>query len=90
MKTTPHNLLPTALKSFVGREGELLEIQQSIFDPQIPIVTLVGPAGVGKTALALEAAHRLLEQGKFPGGIVWFDCLQMTTLDAMIEQQFSL
>ncbi|MBI3303588.1 MAG: CHAT domain-containing protein, partial [Deltaproteobacteria bacterium] len=84
MKTTPHNL-PSALRSFVGRERELLEIQQSVLDPRISIVTLVGPAGVGKTVLALEDAHRLLEQGKFPGGIVWLDCRQMAALDAMIE-----
>ncbi|MBK9231280.1 MAG: hypothetical protein IPO15_10565 [Anaerolineae bacterium] len=30
--------------------------------------------GVGKTALALETAYRLLDENAFPGGVCWLNC----------------
>lgn len=36
-----------------------------------PLVTLTGPAGIGKTALARAVAHRLLDA--FLGGVWWVD-----------------
>ena len=44
------------LTSFVGRRSELAELRRVIAD--VHLVTLVGPAGVGKTRLALELARR--------------------------------
>lgn len=34
---------------------------------------MTGMPGVGKTALVQRAAHHAVEQGRFPGGIVWID-----------------
>ena len=81
---TPHNL-PTRGKLTPREEPLLAEIRQAALDPQMPIVTLLGPAGAGKTAIAVEVAHRLLEEGSFPGGMVWLDCSHTLTLDAMAE-----
>jgi tetratricopeptide (TPR) repeat protein/ABC-type uncharacterized transport system YnjBCD ATPase subunit len=81
---TPQNL-PTRGKLTPREEPLLLEIRQALLNPEVPIVTLLGPAGAGKTALAVEVAHRLLEEGSFPGGIVWLDCGYLPTLDAMAE-----
>ena len=53
----PHNL-PIQLTSFVGREGELATIAARLADPACRLLTLVGPGGIGKTRLALEAAAR--------------------------------
>jgi predicted ATPase/class 3 adenylate cyclase/DNA-binding SARP family transcriptional activator len=50
-----HNL-PAQLTRFVGRDRELAEVQAAL--RQARVVTLVGPGGVGKTRLALEAATR--------------------------------
>jgi predicted ATPase/class 3 adenylate cyclase len=51
--------LPTARTSFVGRTEELASIDRLLDDPGCRLLTLVGPGGVGKTRLALEAAaHR--------------------------------
>jgi predicted ATPase/DNA-binding SARP family transcriptional activator len=55
-----HNL-PIQLTPFVGREGELVRIQDRLIDPNCRLLTLVGPGGSGKTRLALEAAGRLID-----------------------------
>jgi predicted ATPase/DNA-binding SARP family transcriptional activator len=50
--------LPVATTSFVGRRGALRELEAAF--ERSRLVTVTGPAGVGKTRLALEAAHRLV------------------------------
>lgn len=64
----PHNL-PTQPTPFIGREQELSEIKSLLSDPSCRLLTLVGPGGIGKTRLALEAASHRLED--YPNG-VWF------------------
>jgi predicted ATPase/transcriptional regulator with XRE-family HTH domain len=61
--------LPVARTSLVGREHELRAITQQVQDPTCRLLTLTGPGGVGKTRLAVEAAHRL--EGTFPSGIAY-------------------
>jgi predicted ATPase/class 3 adenylate cyclase len=52
--------LPASRTSFVGRADELEAIDRLLEDPGCRLLTLLGPGGVGKTHLALEAAgHRL-------------------------------
>ncbi|MDH4177190.1 MAG: adenylate/guanylate cyclase domain-containing protein, partial [Thermoleophilia bacterium] len=59
--------LPSTGTSFVGRAGELEEIDRLLEDPDCRLLTLVGPGGVGKTRLALEAAARRIE--RYPHGV---------------------
>ena len=47
--------LPSPRTSFVGREGERAAVLAALGESRL--VTLVGPGGVGKTRLALEAAR---------------------------------
>ncbi|MBN1661477.1 MAG: tetratricopeptide repeat protein, partial [Anaerolineae bacterium] len=51
----PHKILaqPTPI---VGREEELASVTERLEDPACRLVTLVGPGGIGKTRLALQAA----------------------------------
>ncbi|HID61487.1 MAG TPA: tetratricopeptide repeat protein, partial [Anaerolineae bacterium] len=84
-KQIPHNL-PVSPQPFVDREKEIREVTQALLDPYIPLVTVTGIGGIGKTALAQEVAHRLLEQGQFAGGICWLDCWGSdNTLDAILR-----
>ncbi len=52
--------VPAPIDRFFGREAELDEILSS-FDPSsgCRLVTLVGPGGIGKTRLSIEAAQKL-------------------------------
>jgi len=61
--------LPVTLTSFVGRKRELAEVKRRLADARL--VTLVGPAGVGKTRLAIRAAGDLA--AATPHGIWWVD-----------------
>ena len=49
--------LPATLASLVGREGDVRRVLGLLEDASL--VTLTGPAGVGKTRLAIEVATRL-------------------------------
>lgn len=49
--------LPTALSTFVGREAELPQLE--VAARRSRLLTLTGPAGVGKSRLAVELAGRL-------------------------------
>ncbi|MBT2448639.1 AfsR/SARP family transcriptional regulator [Streptomyces sp. ISL-43] len=62
-------LLPRGVRGFLGRETELLEIDRSVRDGAIALV--IGPAGVGKTALALQWAHS--GQARYQDGTLFAD-----------------
>ncbi len=53
----PASRLPPRFPGFVGRRGELADLLARLTDPDCRLLTLTGPGGVGKTRLALEAAH---------------------------------
>ncbi len=57
--------LPLELTSFVGRRVELQELQD--LQSRSRLLALVGPAGVGKTRLAIQLATFL--RGKFSDGV---------------------
>jgi predicted ATPase/class 3 adenylate cyclase len=59
--------LPVQRTSFVGRSNELDEIDRLLSEPACRLLTLVGPGGIGKTRLALEAAARRVES--YPHGV---------------------
>ncbi|MBN1140122.1 MAG: hypothetical protein JXM73_26365 [Anaerolineae bacterium] len=54
--TATRGNLPAALTPLVGRERELADLERLLADPQVRLLTVVGPGGSGKTRLGLEAA----------------------------------
>nr|WP_260605223.1 regulator [Streptomyces sp. WAC01280] len=66
--------LPDENPGFVGRRTELGRISAALAEHRL--VTVTGVGGVGKTRLALRAAHRAAE--RFPDGAWWTD---LTPLD---------
>ncbi|MEU5344170.1 AAA family ATPase [Streptomyces sp. NPDC020766] len=57
--------LPAESNAFIGRNSELAEISALLGTARL--VTLTGPGGVGKSRLALRAAHTV--RAAFPGGV---------------------
>jgi len=55
---TPRSNLPRALSRFIGRQQDVAEVAALVGEHRL--VTLTGPGGIGKTRLALEAAHNCL------------------------------
>ena len=65
---TPNNL-PSAPSELLGRDGDVAAVAGLVDEQRL--VTIVGPAGVGKTHLAIEVARSRIE--RFPDGAWWCD-----------------
>ncbi len=52
------NNLPLQLSSFIGRKNHLAELIALLKNPDVSLITITGPGGIGKTRLSLEAARR--------------------------------
>lgn len=67
--------LPGAIPDFVGRDEEIEQLRAALRTPPdapaAAITAVVGMAGVGKTTLAVQAAHALAEA--FPDGRLYAD-----------------
>jgi hypothetical protein len=64
-------MLPRDVPAFTGREGELDQLTGLAGGGSVVVTAIGGTAGVGKTALAVHAAHRMLPQ--FPDGHLYTD-----------------
>ncbi len=73
--------LPLQSTPFVGRVEELAEIINLLDTPACRLLTLVGPGGIGKTRLALEAAALLSNRPDvlFPDGLFFVPLQPLTS-----------
>jgi predicted ATPase/DNA-binding SARP family transcriptional activator len=89
------NNLPRQQTPFVGRKQELADLDRLISDPEVRLITIVGPGGIGKTRLALAAAERQLADrqidepanghvAQFPNGVFFVPLAALSSADQII------
>ncbi len=67
----PLNAPPIPRSRLIGRETERETARSLLLEEAVPLLTLTGPGGVGKTRLALAIAHDVADH--FADGVVWVD-----------------
>jgi len=82
VSAAPLHNLPIPLTPLIGREQELDDLAQLIADPECRCITLVGPGGIGKTRLALQAAE--VHASEFAHGTAFIPLASVGSVDAVI------
>jgi predicted ATPase len=77
----PRHNLPAQPTAFIGREVELAQITELLAQADCRLLTLVGPGGIGKTRLALQAAAN--EIGMFRDGVFFVPFSAVSSPDYM-------
>jgi predicted ATPase/class 3 adenylate cyclase len=57
----PEHNLPAEPNAFFGREAERARIRHALLQSGLRLVTLLGPGGIGKTRLSIQAGNDLLD-----------------------------
>ncbi|SES46048.1 DNA-binding transcriptional activator of the SARP family [Streptomyces sp. yr375] len=82
-RPVPRQLPPTP-RRFVGRDRELDLLDVGLRTAE-PLAVIVGPAGVGKSALALNWAHRVAD--RFPDGQLFLDLRGFDNAEPMTPEE---
>ncbi|BBO90561.1 AfsR/SARP family transcriptional regulator [Desulfosarcina ovata] len=73
----PRTNLPARSTCFVGRKDDINALVGKITAPEVRLLTLTGPGGIGKTRLALELAEILMNC--FPDGVFFIGMAGLRT-----------
>jgi len=76
------NNLPVSPSPLIGRAEELIQLTQHLHDSQCRMLTLVGPGGIGKTRLAIEAATQI--QDNFDDGVYFVPLASVNSMSLVI------
>lgn len=74
--------MPALSTPFVGRQPELAELTAFLQNPDVRLLSLVGPGGSGKTRLALEAARQ--QQPAFADGVYFVPLAPLNSADDVV------
>ena len=74
---------PIPRTRLIGREGDRAAAPSHLLDQMVPLLTLTGPGGVGKTRLALAVAGDAAAH--FADGVVWVDLAPRKDTTTMVR-----
>jgi predicted ATPase len=75
-RSRPIAPLPRPATRLIGRDRDVAQVLDLLADPDVRMVTIVGPGGIGKSRLALAVAEGARE--RCPDGIVYVDLAPLT------------
>jgi len=75
--------LPVSVTSLVGRGQDIDEVAGMVSRPEVRLVTLTGPGGVGKTRLAVAVGERLRD--RFEAGTVFVPLAAVTRSELVLD-----
>jgi predicted ATPase/DNA-binding SARP family transcriptional activator len=81
LSPTPTHNLPSDPTPFIGRERELAQIAARLADPACRLLTIVGPGGMGKTRLVIQAARS--QTDVFAHGVFLVDLSPVTSSELL-------
>ncbi len=79
----PSYNLPRPLTPFIGRQQELSTLIDLLEQADQRLLTLIGPGGVGKTRLALQAARKVV--GSFEDGTIFVNLAHVSSREYLID-----
>jgi predicted ATPase len=74
--------LPVALTPFIDREAELAMLMERLSNSACRLITVVGPGGIGKSRLVLQAAAE--QAGTYVHGVAFVPLAPVSSADFMI------
>ena len=68
--------LPVTSTTLIGRDQDVVEVSKLLAKPEVRLVTLTGPGGIGKTRLAIAVGEQL--DDRYPQGTVFVPLASIT------------
>jgi tetratricopeptide (TPR) repeat protein len=78
--------IPLKPEVFYGRDDFVEEIARLLLQEETSRVCILGPGGMGKTAVSLAVVESPLIEERYPGGnLVWVPCIEATSATLFLE-----
>ncbi|MEA2574837.1 MAG: hypothetical protein QOH93_2135 [Chloroflexia bacterium] len=74
--------MPAQVTPFVGRQREVAGVRDLLQSPDVRLLTLTGPPGIGKTRLAVQVVSGVV--GRFPDGVYFVSLASVSRPESMV------
>jgi predicted ATPase len=81
---TPARSLPVTSTSLIGRGDDIAAVTELLRTPEVRLVTLTGPGGIGKTRLAIAVGEQLND--RFPQGTIFVPLASIAEPDLVLPR----